>query len=28
MGIALMLTVVTGFDYVLRAVRLRAAGRR
>ncbi|HVV10412.1 CDP-diacylglycerol--glycerol-3-phosphate 3-phosphatidyltransferase [Amycolatopsis sp.] len=27
MGIAVLLTVVTGFDYVLRAVRLRAAGR-
>ncbi|HJQ48827.1 MAG TPA: CDP-diacylglycerol--glycerol-3-phosphate 3-phosphatidyltransferase [Amycolatopsis sp.] len=26
MGIALVLTVVTGFDYVLRALRLRAAG--
>ncbi|WP_158887331.1 CDP-diacylglycerol--glycerol-3-phosphate 3-phosphatidyltransferase [Amycolatopsis anabasis] len=28
MGFALLLTVVTGFDYVLRALRLRAAGRR
>jgi len=28
MGVALVLTVVTGFDYVLRAVRLRAAGAR
>ncbi|KAA9153788.1 CDP-diacylglycerol--glycerol-3-phosphate 3-phosphatidyltransferase [Amycolatopsis acidicola] len=28
MGIAVALTVVTGFDYVLRAVRLRAEGRR
>ncbi|MFL6145237.1 MAG: CDP-diacylglycerol--glycerol-3-phosphate 3-phosphatidyltransferase [Labedaea sp.] len=28
MGVALVLTVVTGLDYVFRAVRLRAAGRR
>lgn len=28
MGLALVLTVVTGVDYVLRAVRLRAAGMR
>lgn len=28
MGLALALTVVTGFDYVLRAVRLRASGTR
>ncbi|OLZ48514.1 CDP-diacylglycerol--glycerol-3-phosphate 3-phosphatidyltransferase [Amycolatopsis keratiniphila] len=28
MGLALALTVVTGLDYVVRAVRLRAAGRR
>lgn len=28
MGLALVLTVVTGVDYVLRAVRLRAAGTR
>ncbi|HVW41657.1 MAG TPA: CDP-diacylglycerol--glycerol-3-phosphate 3-phosphatidyltransferase [Amycolatopsis sp.] len=28
MGVALVLTVVTGIDYVLRAVRLRAAGTR
>jgi CDP-diacylglycerol--glycerol-3-phosphate 3-phosphatidyltransferase len=28
MGIALALTVVTGLDYVVRAVRLRANGRR
>ncbi len=28
MGLALVLTVVTGLDYVVRAVRLRAAGRR
>ena len=28
MGIALLLTVVTGVDYVIRAVRLRAVGRR
>ncbi len=28
MGLALILTVVTGLDYVVRAVRLRAAGRR
>jgi CDP-diacylglycerol--glycerol-3-phosphate 3-phosphatidyltransferase len=28
MGIALLLTVATGFDYVLRALRLRAAGLR
>jgi CDP-diacylglycerol--glycerol-3-phosphate 3-phosphatidyltransferase len=28
MGLALVLTVVTGLDYVLRAVRLRAAGLR
>ncbi|MGH3949973.1 MAG: CDP-diacylglycerol--glycerol-3-phosphate 3-phosphatidyltransferase [Pseudonocardiaceae bacterium] len=28
MGIALVLTVVTGFDYVIRAVRLRMVGRR
>ncbi|WP_191892501.1 CDP-alcohol phosphatidyltransferase family protein, partial [Streptomyces griseoaurantiacus] len=27
MGIAVLLTVVTGLDYVVRAVRLRAAGR-
>ncbi|MPY99320.1 MAG: CDP-diacylglycerol--glycerol-3-phosphate 3-phosphatidyltransferase [Actinophytocola sp.] len=28
MGLALVLTVVTGLDYVVRAVRLRASGRR
>ncbi len=28
MGIAVVLTVVTGIDYVVRALRLRAAGRR
>ena len=28
MGVALVLTVVTGLDYVFRAVRLRAVGRR
>lgn len=28
MGVALVLTVVTGLDYVVRAVRLRAVGRR
>nr|WP_281401006.1 CDP-diacylglycerol--glycerol-3-phosphate 3-phosphatidyltransferase [Amycolatopsis umgeniensis] len=28
MGLALVLTVVTGLDYVVRAVRLRSAGRR
>ncbi|GHG29212.1 MULTISPECIES: CDP-diacylglycerol--glycerol-3-phosphate 3-phosphatidyltransferase [Amycolatopsis] len=28
MGLALVLTVVTGVDYLVRAVRLRAAGRR
>jgi CDP-diacylglycerol---glycerol-3-phosphate 3-phosphatidyltransferase len=28
MGLALVLTVVTGLDYVFRAVRLRAGGRR
>ena len=28
MGIAVVLTVVTGVDYVVRAVRLRATGRR
>lgn len=28
MSIALVLTVVTGFDYVVRAIRLRAMGRR
>jgi CDP-diacylglycerol--glycerol-3-phosphate 3-phosphatidyltransferase len=28
MGLAVVLTVVTGVDYLLRAVRLRAAGRR
>ena len=28
MGLALVLTVVTGVDYLIRAVRLRAAGRR
>ncbi len=28
MGVALVLTVVTGVDYVVRAVRLRAVGRR
>ena len=28
MGVALVLTVVTGFDYVLRALRMRAAGTR
>lgn len=28
MGLALVLTVATGLDYVVRAVRLRAAGRR
>jgi CDP-diacylglycerol--glycerol-3-phosphate 3-phosphatidyltransferase len=28
MGIAVLLTVVTGVDYVIRAVRLRAMGRR
>jgi len=27
MGVALALTVVTGLDYVVRALRLRAAGR-
>ncbi|MFC4001109.1 CDP-diacylglycerol--glycerol-3-phosphate 3-phosphatidyltransferase [Prauserella oleivorans] len=27
LGVALVLTVVTGLDYVVRAVRLRAAGR-
>ncbi|HEY3470505.1 MAG TPA: CDP-diacylglycerol--glycerol-3-phosphate 3-phosphatidyltransferase [Amycolatopsis sp.] len=28
MGLALVLTVVTGVDYLIRAIRLRAAGRR
>ncbi len=28
MGVALLLTVVTGVDYVVRAIRLRRAGRR
>jgi CDP-diacylglycerol--glycerol-3-phosphate 3-phosphatidyltransferase len=28
MGVALVLTVVTGVDYVVRAIRLRAVGRR
>ncbi len=28
MGVALVLTVVTGLDYVVRAIRLRAVGRR
>jgi len=28
MGVALVLTVVTGVDYLIRALRLRAAGRR
>lgn len=28
MGIALVLTVLTGFDYAVRALRLRAAGKR
>jgi CDP-diacylglycerol--glycerol-3-phosphate 3-phosphatidyltransferase len=28
MGIAVLLTVITGVDYVLRALRLRASGRR
>ncbi|WP_199439004.1 CDP-diacylglycerol--glycerol-3-phosphate 3-phosphatidyltransferase [Umezawaea beigongshangensis] len=28
MGVALLLTVVTGVDYVIRALRLRARGRR
>jgi CDP-diacylglycerol--glycerol-3-phosphate 3-phosphatidyltransferase len=28
MGVALVLTVVTGLDYVVRALRLRATGRR
>jgi CDP-diacylglycerol--glycerol-3-phosphate 3-phosphatidyltransferase len=28
MGIAVLLTVVTGIDYVVRALRLRASGRR
>ncbi|OZM74649.1 CDP-diacylglycerol--glycerol-3-phosphate 3-phosphatidyltransferase [Amycolatopsis antarctica] len=28
LGVALLLTVITGLDYVLRAVKLRAAGRR
>ncbi|SFW76413.1 CDP-diacylglycerol--glycerol-3-phosphate 3-phosphatidyltransferase [Amycolatopsis australiensis] len=28
MGLALVLTVVTGVDYLVRAIRLRAAGRR
>jgi CDP-diacylglycerol--glycerol-3-phosphate 3-phosphatidyltransferase len=28
MGIAVVLTVVTGVDYVMRALRLRATGRR
>ncbi len=28
MGIALLLTVITGVDYVVRALRLRATGRR
>ena len=28
MGLALVLTVVTGVDYLIRALRLRAAGRR
>ena len=28
MGVALVLTVITGLDYIVRALRLRAAGRR
>jgi CDP-diacylglycerol--glycerol-3-phosphate 3-phosphatidyltransferase len=28
MGIAVVLTVITGIDYVVRALRLRASGRR
>ncbi|MER6877929.1 CDP-diacylglycerol--glycerol-3-phosphate 3-phosphatidyltransferase, partial [Amycolatopsis sp. NPDC000673] len=28
MGIAVALTVITGVDYLVRAIRLRAAGRR
>ncbi|WIX74903.1 CDP-diacylglycerol--glycerol-3-phosphate 3-phosphatidyltransferase [Amycolatopsis carbonis] len=28
MGLAVLLTVVTGVDYLIRAIRLRAAGRR
>jgi CDP-diacylglycerol--glycerol-3-phosphate 3-phosphatidyltransferase len=28
MGLAVVLTVVTGVDYLVRAIRLRAAGRR
>jgi CDP-diacylglycerol--glycerol-3-phosphate 3-phosphatidyltransferase len=28
MGIAVLLTVITGVDYVVRALRLRASGRR
>jgi CDP-diacylglycerol--glycerol-3-phosphate 3-phosphatidyltransferase len=28
MGIAVALTLVTGVDYVVRALRLRASGRR
>jgi CDP-diacylglycerol--glycerol-3-phosphate 3-phosphatidyltransferase len=28
MGIAVALTVITGIDYVVRALRLRASGRR
>jgi CDP-diacylglycerol--glycerol-3-phosphate 3-phosphatidyltransferase len=28
MGIAVVLTLVTGIDYVVRALRLRASGRR
>ena len=28
MGIAVLLTVITGFDYVVRALRMRASGRR
>jgi CDP-diacylglycerol--glycerol-3-phosphate 3-phosphatidyltransferase len=28
MGLAIVLTVVTGLDYVVRAVKLRAAGQR
>ncbi|MDQ2790930.1 MAG: CDP-diacylglycerol--glycerol-3-phosphate 3-phosphatidyltransferase [Pseudonocardiales bacterium] len=28
MGIAVLLTVITGVDYVMRAIRLRASGRR
>lgn len=28
MGIAVLLTVITGVDYVVRAIRLRASGRR